>query len=331
MTEQNNKPLTEDFTDRVTEFLRRELPLVLCFFACFVLGEINGPKWGFDQTVKKQAVQSAFPLESQEDGVSQKTITIANKVLTFVCVFCFLVLAMLLLFRKDVLAFASITRETPPWGFLLVLKFYIYFIFLNGLGLFVTAIVLDVDKLNSLLRINLKFSIQTVAEVLTMLWCIFTLRRQKAGALRAAGIVSYRLARNILAGAFIFFAVLPVLNYIGQFFVQDHQALKTFAEEKSRFMTIVLFVCIAGIVPVVEEFFFRGLLQGTIRKYFGPATAIMISALIFAIPHGSSALVPIFVFGLTLGIVYERTGSIVSVATMHILNNSLTLISTKGF
>lgn len=77
--------------------------------------------------------------------------------------------------------------------------------------------------------------------------------------------------------------------------------------------------------PIFEECFFRGLLhRGLASSRLGPAGAVGVTALTFALAHGPtdllSALDPL-ASGLVLGWIRVRTGSIVPGVAMHALGN----------
>jgi hypothetical protein len=78
--------------------------------------------------------------------------------------------------------------------------------------------------------------------------------------------------------------------------------------------------------PFCEEIVFRGYLYPAAKKFAGPWAAGIFSALIFASAHGSlSALLPLFVFGLVLVFVYEKTGSLWAPIAVHFCFNGATV------
>lgn len=81
----------------------------------------------------------------------------------------------------------------------------------------------------------------------------------------------------------------------------------------------LLVLLLAGLlVPLAEELAFRGLLQGWLRERYGPTAGIFLSALIFAAVHGIPLLLPaLFLVGLLLGWLYERSGSLWPAVAMH--------------
>ena len=91
-----------------------------------------------------------------------------------------------------------------------------------------------------------------------------------------------------------------------------------------------LYCCVMG--PIVEEIGFRGLILGGLLKMrCRPWIAILISALIFASCHGFGAnFVTAVLFGILVGWLYWRTGSIVPGIIIHVTNNSLTAIDLSG-
>lgn len=89
-------------------------------------------------------------------------------------------------------------------------------------------------------------------------------------------------------------------------------------------LNIFLFAILPGIF---EELVFRGIVLQGFRKNFSDAIAVVLSALFFALMHGSlQQLIYPFLLGLIFGWLALRTGSIVTTMIVHILNNSLVLI-----
>jgi len=81
------------------------------------------------------------------------------------------------------------------------------------------------------------------------------------------------------------------------------------------------------LVPLVEEVIFRGAIQGCLRGMTrSPWVSIVLAAVVFGTMHlGTAAGVAIpglIIFGIGLGIVYERTGSLLAPMVMHGLFNA---------
>jgi sodium transport system permease protein len=84
-------------------------------------------------------------------------------------------------------------------------------------------------------------------------------------------------------------------------------------------------VClILGVTPAVcEEFFFRGLVMAGFRRY-GMWTALVCSALLFAVAHSSIyRLLPTFALGMIIGYCTWNSRSLFTGILIHAINNSL--------
>ena len=69
--------------------------------------------------------------------------------------------------------------------------------------------------------------------------------------------------------------------------------------------------------PLCEEFIFRGLIQGGLRRSLPAWQAIGIAAAIFAIMHPPASMLPVFVLGLCTGHAYERSGALLAPMLVH--------------
>ena len=85
-------------------------------------------------------------------------------------------------------------------------------------------------------------------------------------------------------------------------------------------LAIVLFA------PIAEELFFRGIVFNAWRREASRRWAYIGSAALFAVIHLSLvSLVPIFLLGLALAWVYERTGSLLAPIAMHATVNGISV------
>jgi len=84
-------------------------------------------------------------------------------------------------------------------------------------------------------------------------------------------------------------------------------------------------VVIALVAPFTEELTFRGLGFGLLAR-FGPVIAVGGTAFAFAAAHGLVAgLIPLFVFGLGVGLLRLRTGSVYPGMLLHACFNGAVL------
>jgi membrane protease YdiL (CAAX protease family) len=76
------------------------------------------------------------------------------------------------------------------------------------------------------------------------------------------------------------------------------------------------------LVPIFEEWLFRGALLQWLRRYFSNRLAIVVSAVLFAAMHLYPIVMPYtFVAGLFTGWIRVRTGSTLNTIFIHVLNN----------
>jgi uncharacterized protein len=84
--------------------------------------------------------------------------------------------------------------------------------------------------------------------------------------------------------------------------------------------------------PLVEEITFRGLLYATLRSRFALWPSAVMSAAIFALPHGYAAAgsVSVLVSGILWALAYERTGSLLPALVAHSANNVMSTLWVVG-
>ena len=88
------------------------------------------------------------------------------------------------------------------------------------------------------------------------------------------------------------------------------------------------FAVVVLVAPLVEETVFRGFGMSAIALHFGPAVAVAVTALGWGLTHGLTAGLPILVaFGVILGVVRLRTGSVLPGMVTHATFNAIALVS----
>ena len=91
---------------------------------------------------------------------------------------------------------------------------------------------------------------------------------------------------------------------------------------------IIYFVSIAIVPAIIEEFLFRGVILGTLRKYHGDVIAIIVSSVLFGFTHGNFLQTPLTALsGMIMGYLAVKTGSIIPSIILHFVNNSLAVTS----
>jgi membrane protease YdiL (CAAX protease family) len=94
--------------------------------------------------------------------------------------------------------------------------------------------------------------------------------------------------------------------------------------------TVIQILLIVIAAPICEETCFRGMLFGGLREKLPRIAAALICGLVFGALHaltGVTAVPPLIVFGFLLALLYEKTGSIIPGILLHMLNNSIALLS----
>lgn len=134
----------------------------------------------------------------------------------------------------------------------------------------------------------------------------------------------------VIAVAFLLF-----LESFYQLIDFDHlfqEAIEQSAEHARNFysgIAGILVGCFFG--PLAEEIGFRGiLLSGLLKTQRRPWLAILMSALCFGLIHGLIAFPSASLFGILVGWLYWRTGSIIPGLIIHVVNNSLSFIDLRG-
>ncbi|HUP34049.1 MAG TPA: CPBP family intramembrane glutamic endopeptidase [Candidatus Limnocylindria bacterium] len=84
---------------------------------------------------------------------------------------------------------------------------------------------------------------------------------------------------------------------------------------------------IGGLAPVGEELFFRGFMLTRLRRVWSAGPAILVTALAFGLMHGEWAHGALATgMGLYLGLVTERSGSVIPAVICHVANNTTSVL-----
>lgn len=93
-------------------------------------------------------------------------------------------------------------------------------------------------------------------------------------------------------------------------------------------MGLLALTAMAALVaaPLCEEVIFRGYCYPVLRKYAGGLPAALVTSLVFSCAHANLAgLAPLFLLGLMLALVYEKTRSIWGPVSIHFCFNAATV------
>jgi membrane protease YdiL (CAAX protease family) len=99
--------------------------------------------------------------------------------------------------------------------------------------------------------------------------------------------------------------------------------------DDSTVALVAVTLLVALVAPVVEELFFRGFLFGALGRVMNWMLAALATGVVFGLVHAGGTpaifLVPLFVLGALLCVLYRRTGSLLPGMGVHAFNNALAL------
>lgn len=172
----------------------------------------------------------------------------------------------------------------------------------------------------------------SLLDALSVIFVIYFTVGQYKEKLKSIGVNFKNFMANVFYGVVGYLAAIPVLFLVliltaiiirlTNYTPKEQVVVEMFMRQTNPAFLIYtsIFAAIAG--PVAEELFFRGFMYSAVKKYIGIFWATMITASLFALLHGHVVgFLPIMVLGILLAYLYERTGTLVSSVTVHILHN----------
>lgn len=223
-------------------------------------------------------------------------------------------------------------RRLPPWTFNEMVRVLILAVLVASLLPFVRLGLAGLWRgVEPDLNLWMTFSMLVLDSFVIMAVIVFA--QNKRGVRGAFGLSLGRMSEAISTGFRGYVAVFPWLFLLLAIIVEvsRRMGLKPpvepiqqllFQEQRPHVlgMTIVL-ACIVG--PIAEEFFFRGVLYGALRQRLSRLFAILVSGALFSLLHTSPiGFLPIMLLGCLLAYLYERTGSLASPLSVHIIHNT---------
>lgn len=167
--------------------------------------------------------------------------------------------------------------------------------------------------------------------ILYFLW-----HKYKKG-LVSIGLSVKNFARNLFYGICSYIGIIPVIFFIGilvyivlnifRLKVPPQPIVELFLVEENTTLIFVSSLLAAIVGPVIEEIFFRGVIYNAIKRKCGILGGILLTSIFFSILHTHDpsyfivGFLPIFVLGVVLAYLYEKTGSLIPSISLHILNN----------
>lgn len=185
-------------------------------------------------------------------------------------------------------------------------------------------------------------SVAIIASGLAALTVVFVLLRMRYGFWpRDIGLDFSRWPRALLLAVVLLALVLAlrvpmaaVFEYLhvraGEEIVRQHVIERMLADKSWAAMALMVVAAVV-VAPVWEEIAFRGFLQPFLGRWMGPRTALVVTAVLFALIHEERDvrffMAPILIFPLALALGYarQRTGRLAAPILLHVLHNSLTV------
>lgn len=236
--------------------------------------------------------------------------------------------------KNPIIATQSI--NTASWGFLDICKVIIIFLFVEtvaSFGAIYAALALPPLPANRNFELMLVATALDVVVIAAIFYFVLGERRQNIASL---GLTARNIFLNIRYGIAAYVGLIPiflgvtvltsVLFKVLNIPVEPQEVVRILKEEKGVPLLIYMCVFTSFLGPFMEEIFFRGFVYGVLKKKIGILGGVLTSALFFACIHANMAsFMPILSLGILLAYIYEKTGSLVSSITVHVIHNSAML------
>jgi membrane protease YdiL (CAAX protease family) len=182
--------------------------------------------------------------------------------------------------------------------------------------------------------------VDTVSKSLAVFILLALGRSRFAGGLAGWGLTGRRLPRLFFQAFLGFLVACPVcygllelsgvtLKWLGVDYEQ-HVSIVTLLDPSTPLsLRALLIVNALVLASLVEELVFRGLLiPGMVRWGLGSWAAVLLSSVLFGLIHYPylDTVAPLVAFGVLLGYLYTKTGSLTLVILVHALFNGKTLL-----
>ena len=326
---------------KILQFLNRErlYILVLIFVAIFSVIMFLSPEKS--AKAKKAKAESAASIKQEREKIEETLRKNANLTLLFGILTLLILTVLSLGIVIDLFVSAAILKKnfdirtlSPPaagWTLWDICKVVILFLFFGYILVLTEAFwsrifpVLKSDNIRMIVN-------TTILDALAVSFIIYFTVVQYKERLEALGLSMKNFFRNVFYGAVGYIALIPVLVLIlavtaviiniTKYVPERQPVVELFLKEKGvAFLTYSsLFAAVLG--PLVEEIFFRGFMYGALKKRIGIYGAMALTAAIFAALHTHIVgFMPIMALGILLAYLYEKTGTLVSSITVHIIHN----------
>jgi len=233
--------------------------------------------------------------------------------------------------RKKPLQIRTNVLETPRWNIADIIRVTLIFLSCGYLFAIIQAFVTDAFPIlkNENFRMVFNTALMNIIGISVILYFVVRKYHQNIAAI---GLTIKKAGTNVLYATVGYLSLIPIILVIMviTFFVVKwlqykppvQPIVQVFMEEKqtSVLWMSTLFAAIFG--PVAEEIFFRGFVYSAVKRTIGVLGSMLVTSAIFAFLHAHIVgFLPIMALGLLLAYIYEKTGSLVSCISVHIMHN----------
>lgn len=231
--------------------------------------------------------------------------------------------------------------EDKYWNLRDILKVFLFYLFmmLAGIPVFLKLIELisGLDLVETYGQNTVLLGLSLTVNIVTCLYIFRIVKAEYGLPVSSLGLKILNWKSDIFIGLKHYLIALPLIiasgfmvNYVLRIFgiTPEQQDIinNIISEESLGVLTFMLFFGTLA-APIVEEILFRGFFQTALKMTFNKNQAILISSLVFALIHWNfHVFLQIFILGLLLAYLFEKTGSLVAPIFVHICHNTTTLV-----
>jgi len=230
--------------------------------------------------------------------------------------------------------------DNKHWNLKDIFKVFVLYLLLMlaGIPVFIKGFkqVFGLDLVETFGQNTILLSLSLVVNIVTCLYIFNIVRTGYGLPVASLGLTIHNWKSDVKTGLKHYLIVLPVIIASG--FIVD-SVLRAFGIEPEQqdiisnllsedSLGVLAFMVFFGMLaaPIIEELLFRGFLQSAVRITCSSLQTILISGFVFALIHWNAhVFLQIFVLGLMLAYLFEKTGSLVAPITVHICHNTVTL------
>lgn len=242
----------------------------------------------------------------------------------------------------DTLIAPTLSMAAVPWGLREVFFVFVFLFFAEGAVFLIEAALSSFFDWKHVPKDLFMMLNSLIRDILVAGLVIIMVTKKFRRPIEELGLTAKNWLGGVRTGLLGYWALIPLLIVIlfviaglAQLFAYEpapqpvvQMYLKKSTEPFLIYFT--LFVAILG--PIIEEVFFRGFAYTAFRQKWGVTRGVLASSAVFALMHMNViAFFPIFVLGIFLAYLFEKTGSLVPSMTVHMLHNLIMVSLTLGF